>query len=62
MVTRGFPCISGLYLLKRHLLADDGKSAAEEAVSISECQDFYGTLARKVSDEGSNGIANMTFY
>lgn len=62
MVTRGFPCISGLYLLKRHLLADDGKSAAEEAVSISDLFFRYFPLARKVSDEGSNGIANMTFY
>lgn len=43
MVTKGFPDIFGLQLLKRCSLAEDGKSAAEEATSVAGCQDFYGT-------------------
>jgi len=62
MVTKGFPGIFGLYLLKRHSLAGDSKSAAEEATSIAGCQGFYATQERKVAHEGSNGIATVTFH
>lgn len=42
MITKGFPHIFGLYLLKRNFLAGDGKSAAEDTASVAGCQDFYG--------------------